>query len=211
MGRPGTERPAAPSAVTNWNLPNALTVLRIALVPLFGWLLLSAGGADDAHRAWACLVFVVGVLTDRVDGDLARRRQLVTRLGTILDPMADKALTGMAFVGLSLIGALWWWVTVLVMVREVGITGLRFWVLRHGVISASRGGKLKTGLQAFALGALILPLRQLPDGLHGLGLVLWWAGVVVMGFAVLVTVVSGVDYVGKALRLRRTSAAESPR
>ncbi|MEJ7629300.1 MAG: CDP-diacylglycerol--glycerol-3-phosphate 3-phosphatidyltransferase [Nocardioidaceae bacterium] len=207
------ERSAAPGvsgATPNlWNLPNGLTALRILLVPVLGWLLLARGGDDVTLRIWAFAVFFVAIMTDRADGDIARRRNLVTDFGTIMDPIADKALTGMAFIGLSLIGELWWWVTVLVIFREVLVTALRFWVIRHGVIAASQGGKVKTTLQALALGFLILPFRMLDGGWHVLGLVLWWAAVAVMAAAVVVTVGTGVDYVRRALLLRRTGRAGS--
>ncbi|WP_109473238.1 CDP-diacylglycerol--glycerol-3-phosphate 3-phosphatidyltransferase [Ornithinimicrobium cavernae] len=187
--------PATPTA-SAWNLPNALTVLRILMIPLFLWLLMRDQGESDAHRWWAAVVFGVASLTDWLDGDLARRRQLVTTFGKVADPIADKALMGSALIGLSLLGSLPWWVTVVILVRELGITGLRFWVIRRGVIAASKGGKLKTMLQAIGLLLLILPLTGI---LHLLGL---W----VMYAAVVVTVVTGVDYIVQALRLRRSTA-----
>ncbi|USQ78877.1 CDP-diacylglycerol--glycerol-3-phosphate 3-phosphatidyltransferase [Ornithinimicrobium faecis] len=187
--------PVAPRA-SAWNLPNALTVLRMLLVPLFLWLLLSESGESEPHRWWAAVVFGVASLTDWLDGDLARRRQLVTNFGKIADPIADKALMGSALIGLSILGELPWWVTVVILIRELGITALRFWVIRRGVIAASKGGKIKTTLQAIGLLLLILPLTGL---LHSLGL---W----VMYAAVVVTVVTGVDYVMQALRLRRDTA-----
>ncbi len=192
-------------APSSWNVPNALTTLRILMVPFFGWALLVDGGDSILWRCVAYLLFAAAMVTDKIDGDLARKHDLVTDFGKIADPIADKALTGMAFVGLSLIGDLWWWVTVVVLVREWGITLLRFWVIRHGVLAASRGGKLKTLLQTFALGLLILPLRLLPDGWQPVGLALWWVAVVLMAAAVTVTVLTGGDYVVKALALRRTS------
>ncbi|WP_053206743.1 CDP-diacylglycerol--glycerol-3-phosphate 3-phosphatidyltransferase [Jiangella muralis] len=178
-----------------WNIANALTVLRVVLVPLFGWLLLRHGGDDDASRVAAFFTFGVAMMTDRFDGDLARRRGLVTDFGKIADPIADKALTGMAFVGLSILGELPWWVTVVVLVREWGITALRFAVIRYGVMAANRGGKLKTVLQALALGLYILPLPGWFDPIEG----------TVMAAAVIVTVVTGVDYVLSAIRLRRSA------
>jgi len=179
------------------------------MVPFFGAALLADGGDSILWRCVAYVLFVVAMITDKIDGDIARRRNLVTGFGEIADPIADKALTGMAFVGLSVIGSLWWWVTALVLVREWGITLLRFWVIRHGIIAASRGGKLKTLLQTFALGLLILPLRLLPGAWATVGLVLWWVAVVVMAAAVVVTVVTGVDYVAKALEVRRAGRAGS--
>jgi CDP-diacylglycerol--glycerol-3-phosphate 3-phosphatidyltransferase len=197
-----------PGSTSNWNLPNALTTLRLLMVPFFGWALLVDGGGSILWRCVAFLLFVAAMITDKVDGDIARSRDLVTNFGKIADPIADKALTGMAFVGLSIIGELWWWVTIVVLVREIGITVLRFWVIRHGVIAASSGGKLKTVLQTCALGLFILPLRLLPDGAWStIGTVLWWIGVAFMAAAVAVTVVTGVDYVIKALAVRRRGNA----
>lgn len=181
--------------VSPWNIANALTVLRLLLVPVFLVLLLWDEGEDAALRLAATAVFVVAALTDRVDGQLARSRGLVTSFGKLADPIADKALTGAALVGLSLLDELPWWVTVVVLVREVGITVLRFVVIRHGLMPAGRGGKLKTVLQGLAIGLYLLPLTG----------VLSSAAAVVMGAAVLLTVVTGVEIVVKALVLRTTS------
>jgi len=188
---PGAGTAARPPSI--WNVANALTGLRIVLVPVFGWLLLANGGHDDVYRVLAFVVFAVAAATDQIDGDLARRRGIVTDLGKIADPIADKALTGMAFVGLSILGDLAWWVTVVVLIREWGITALRFAVIRFGVIAASPGGKLKTLLQGLALSGYILPLT---GWLHT-------AAQVMMAAAVIVTVVTGADYVRRAFRLRR--------
>jgi CDP-diacylglycerol--glycerol-3-phosphate 3-phosphatidyltransferase len=182
---------------TVWNIANALTVLRIALVPLFGWLLLWDGGHDDTMRVWSFVVFLVAILTDRFDGDIARRRGLVTDFGKMVDPIADKVLTGMAFVGLSVIGELWWWLTIVVLARELGVTVLRFVVIRHGVIAASRGGKLKTLLQSVAILLYLLPVGGL---VHVLALAF-------MAAAVVVTVVTGGDYVVQAVAVRRRGRA----
>ena len=183
-----------------WNIANALTVLRVLMVPVYAWLLLADGGSNPALRFWAAGVFVLATLTDRIDGEIARRRGLITDFGKVADPIADKALMGMAFVGLSLLGELPWWVTVLVLAREWGVTLLRFFVIRHGVMPAGRGGKLKTVLQSVTLTLFSLPLWVLP--LSGLWTAVAW---VTMVLAVAVTLVTGVDYVMKALRLRRTS------
>jgi CDP-diacylglycerol--glycerol-3-phosphate 3-phosphatidyltransferase len=183
-----------------WNIANALTVLRILLVPVYAWLLLSEGGDEPALRWWAAGVFVLAIVTDRIDGDLARSRGLITDFGKVADPIADKALMGMAFVGLSILGELWWWVTVVVLVREWGVTLMRFFVIRHGVMPAGRGGKLKTALQSVTLTLFTLPLWTFP--LSGLWTAAAW---VTMALAVGVTVVTGIDYVVKARRLRRTS------
>jgi CDP-diacylglycerol---glycerol-3-phosphate 3-phosphatidyltransferase len=194
----GGADPAAtpPQSVRLLNLPNALTLLRLAVVPLFALLLLSDGGMDDGRRVWATLFFAGAIITDRYDGMIARRTNQVTEFGKLADPIADKALTGTALLGLSILGLLPWWVTVVILVREVGVTLLRFWVIRHGVIAASRGGKAKTVLQALAIGLYILPLTGV------LASARWW----VMAAALVLTVVTGIDYVYRALTLRRTSA-----
>lgn len=196
-GTPGPARVPAPSP---WNLPNALTVLRILLVPVFGWLLLSEDGQSTGYRLAAFGVFVVAMITDSVDGDIARRKGLVTDFGKVSDPIADKALVGMGLVALSVIDLVPWWITVVILVREIGITAMRFLVIRHGVMPAGRGGKLKTGLQTAALSMLIFPLTVLP--LAGLWQTMAFGLLVA---ALVVTVVTGVDYVTKARQLRRTS------
>lgn len=197
-GSPGTATEApAPSP---WNLPNALTVLRILLVPVFVWLILRHGGEDTASRWWAWGVFAVAIITDRIDGDLARAKGLVTDFGKVADPIADKALTGAGFITLSMIGEIPWWITVVILAREVGITLMRFWVIRHGVMPASRGGKIKTFLQALAIGLFVWPLHTFPIE------ELWrGAALAVLVAALVVTIATGVDYVIKALRLRSTS------
>src|SRR3954467_9984775 len=194
----GAADPAAtpPQTARLVNLPNALTVLRLAVVPLFALLLLSEGGLDHDRRIWATLFFAGAIITDRYDGMIARRTNQVTEFGKLADPIADKALTGTALLGLSVLGLLPWWVTVVILFREIGVTILRFWVIRHGVIAASRGGKAKTVLQALAIGLYILPLTGVAASAR------WW----LMGAALVLTVVTGIDYVYRALTLRRTSA-----
>jgi CDP-diacylglycerol--glycerol-3-phosphate 3-phosphatidyltransferase len=189
--------PAAQPAQTAHiaNIANALTLLRLLLVPVFVALLFAAGGAATGWRLAAFAAFTVATVTDYVDGDLARSRGLVTDVGKVADPIADKALTGAALIGLSALGDLPWWVTVVILVREIGITGLRFFVIRHGVIPASRGGKLKTFVQNLAIGLYLLPLSGWPASGR------WWLLVV----ALVITVVTGVDYVARAMTLRRTS------
>ena len=187
----------SPNAVSAMNIANYLTVLRLLLVPVFAVLLVQHGGHSTGWRLAACLVFAAASLTDRFDGELARRRGLVTEFGKLADPIADKALVGTALIGLSALGDLAWWITVVMVVREVGVTLLRFWVIRHGVIGASRGGKLKTLLQTVAIGLYVL---RLSGWLHVVA-------EVVMLVAVAVAVVTGGDYVVRAVRLRRTGRA----
>ena len=193
---PGDPATAPVARVRTLNLANQLTILRLVLVPVFLYCLLYDDGDRAGWRVAACVLFAVASYTDWVDGQIARSRNLITSFGKLADPIADKALIGSALVGLSLLDLLPWWVTAVVLVREVGVTLLRFWVIRHGVIPASRGGKLKTLLQGFAIGLYLLPL----SGLLATGRA--W----VMTAAVVVTVVTGVDYVARAVTLRRTSA-----
>jgi CDP-diacylglycerol--glycerol-3-phosphate 3-phosphatidyltransferase len=186
-------RPAAPPVAVNpvgvVNIANVLTVVRIFLIPLFV-VCLAHGGT--VWRLGALAAFGVASATDFVDGLLARRRGLVTDFGKIADPIADKALTGAALITLSALGELPWWVTALILAREVGITALRFAVIRRGVIAASQGGKLKTLLQIVAICLYLLPAS--------LG-VLTLAKEVVMAAALVVTVVTGVDYTIRAVRM----------
>lgn len=183
---------------SNWNLPNALTTLRIAMVPFFGAALLVDGGDSILWRCVAGAIFVVAMITDKIDGDIARARNLVTDFGKIADPIADKALTGMAFIGLSIIEATWWWwaITVVVLFREWSVTLLRLSILKRIVVAADKLGKWKTTAQAGALGALALPLRDpdLPDVLQTPFEVWYWLAMVLLAIAVALTLVSGYQF-----------------
>lgn len=199
----GLDHPAAghrePGLV---NAANVLTVLRILLVPVFLIVLFLSGGQDTAARIGAAAVFALAAVTDRIDGEIARRRGLITDFGKIADPIADKALIGAALVGLSALGDVSWWVTGLIAARELGVTALRFVVIRHGVIPASRGGKLKTLIQVAAIFLYLLPL---PAAAGPYLLTLVW-------IAVALTLITGLDYVVQAIRLRfrGESAAAEP-
>lgn len=204
----GSTRPETDPTVTRTdpvvptlNLANLLTVSRLALVPVFLVTLLMAEDVAPLWRYVATGVFVVAALTDQVDGWVARRYGLITDFGRIADPIADKALIGAALVGLSLLGDLSWWVTIVIAIRELGVTGLRFWVIRYGVIPASRGGKAKTLAQIVAIGCYLLPLPAAWDPVR-------WT---LMGSAVLLTVVTGLDYVVRAVRMRATRGAVAGR
>jgi CDP-diacylglycerol--glycerol-3-phosphate 3-phosphatidyltransferase len=175
------------------NIANALTFARFVLVPIFVLMVVAGEMTHVGWRLAACGTFVVASFTDYVDGWLARSRNLVTSFGKVADPIADKALTGTALVLLSLYGKLPWWVTILILVREWGVTALRFWALRYGVIGASRGGKIKTALQILAIAWYLCPL---PHSLVGVGP---W----LMAAALIVTMVTGADYVWRAVRVRR--------
>ena len=194
--------PVTPLPVPVLNVANALTVSRLLLVPVFLLALFADGGINAGWRWVALAIFTIASITDHVDGNIARSRNLVTDFGKIADPIADKALTGSALIGLSALGQLPWWVTIVIAVREVGVTLLRFWVIRYGVIAASWGGKAKTLFQIIAIGLFVLPL---PAALGVVGALRW----VVMGIAVALTVITGVDYVFRAVRLRVSSSRTS--
>ncbi|WP_018023836.1 CDP-diacylglycerol--glycerol-3-phosphate 3-phosphatidyltransferase [Corynebacterium ulceribovis] len=180
------------STVSAWNVPNALTVFRILGVPVFLWLLLSHGGEDTTFRWWALGVFTLLMATDKLDGDLARKYNLITNFGKIADPIADKALMIGALVGLNIIQVLPWWVTVIIVIRELGITIWRMFMLRRGkVVPASKGGKLKTTTQTLAVFLFILPIA-------GWVTTVAW---VVMIAALIITVVTGIQYLLDARKL----------
>ena len=175
-----------------WNLPNALTALRLLCVPVLAAYLFMGQGV--LARWMAAAIFVGASITDILDGAIARRRGQVTTFGKVADPIADKALTGTALIGLSWLGELPWWVTAVILVRELWVTGLRFWVIEHGVIPASRGGKAKTVAQTIAITMYLIHLPWPPYE---------WLSAAAMGVALVLTVVTGVDYAARAHRLRR--------
>jgi CDP-diacylglycerol--glycerol-3-phosphate 3-phosphatidyltransferase len=194
---------------SNWNVPNVLTSLRIVMVPFFGWALLHDDGSSVLWRCVAFGLFVAAMITDKIDGDLARKHNLVTNFGKIADPIADKAITGMAFIGLSIVGDIWWWVTIVVLLREWSVTILRLSVLKHVVIAASNSGKIKTTLQAVALSLLLLPLPHGEDAHDGsfdqfgiLGEALFYVGQVCLAGAVAMTLWSGYEFFRDVWRQR---------
>jgi CDP-diacylglycerol--glycerol-3-phosphate 3-phosphatidyltransferase len=197
-GDPAGEPSTAPAKPSNYNLPNALTTLRILLVPFFGAALLMDGGESASWRMTAFAIFVVAMITDKIDGDIARSRGLITDFGKIADPIADKAMTGMAFVGLAVIfDSPWWWVvTIAVLVREWSVTLLRLSILRRMVVAADTLGKLKTTFQVIGLSGLVLPFRDpdLPGWMETPGELLYYAAVVLVGVAVVLTMVSGAQF-----------------
>jgi CDP-diacylglycerol--glycerol-3-phosphate 3-phosphatidyltransferase len=188
---------SVPRVVSPYNPANILTMVRIVLVPVFLALVVASDLTGTGPRIIICLVFCLASATDYVDGWIARRWSMVTSFGKVADPIADKALTGTALVLLSAYDRLPWWVTLLILVREWGVTALRFWVIRYGIIPASRGGKLKTALQIAAIAWYLWPMP------HPADLIGPW----LMGAALVVTVVTGVDYLIQALRLRRDARA----
>ena len=196
--RGGKIAAAAVNQASVWNIANLLTMLRLVLVPAFVALMLADGGYDPAWRALAWAAFAIAMITDLFDGHLARTYNLVTDFGKIADPIADKAIMGAALICLSALGDLPWWVTGVILGRELGVTLLRFLVIRYGVIPASRGGKLKTLTQGVAVGMYVLALTG------WLATLRWW----VMAAAVVLTVVTGLDYVKQAIVLRRQGIAE---
>lgn len=183
------------------NAANALTTLRLVMVPLFIAFVHVSGMAQPSWRIAACLTFAAASLTDFVDGWIARRFDLITAFGKVADPIADKALTGSALLLLSWYDRLSWWVTALILTREIGVTLIRFWVIRFGVIAASRGGKAKTVLQILAIAWYLWPMPA------ALEVIAPW----LLGVAVVVTLVTGADYVVRALRLRRAARGTEAR
>lgn len=179
------------------NIANIITVVRIFFAPLFIWLLFADNHEFGVLRYVAAALFILAIVTDSVDGLLARRQNLVTDFGKILDPIADKVLIGSALITLSILGELWWWVTVTILVREFGITVFRLIVVRNRVIPASRGGKLKTIVQAIAISFYLVPVWLL------LGDWMRWTNGVLMAIALTFTLLSGIDYLVKALRYSR--------
>jgi CDP-diacylglycerol--glycerol-3-phosphate 3-phosphatidyltransferase len=185
------------TAASKANIANLITIARILLAPLFVWMLLVDNGELGALRYAAAILFVVAIATDSLDGYLARSRNLVTDLGKLLDPIADKVLIGGALVGLSILGELWWWVTIVILVREFGITIFRFIALQDRVIPATWSGKIKTIVQAIGLSLMLFPFWvQLGEWYR-------WAGWAVVGLALVLTVYSGLDFLYKAWKLRR--------
>jgi CDP-diacylglycerol---glycerol-3-phosphate 3-phosphatidyltransferase len=202
-------QPATP--VNNWNLPNVLTTLRIVMVPFFAWALLHEGGDSIGWRLVAFAIFVAAMITDKIDGDIARKRNLITDFGKIADPIADKAITGMAFIGLSIVGDIWWWVTIAVLIREWSVTALRLSILKDIVVPAAQSGKIKTVLQSVALSGLCLPF---PHGsAHGgafdvfgiVGVGLFYASQVLLAAAVAMTMWSGYEFFASVFQQRRAA------
>lgn len=197
-----TETPANPPAapVPNLNIANVLTTLRIIMVPFFVWALVADESAYGWMRWVAVAIFAVAMYTDKLDGDLARSRGLITNFGKIADPIADKLLTGSALVMFSILAELPWWITIVILVREWGITLIRFVVIRYGVMAASRGGKLKTVLQTAAILLYLLPVTH----------TIAWLGIaafIVMLLALAITVITGLDYLIKAWTLRASATS----
>jgi CDP-diacylglycerol--glycerol-3-phosphate 3-phosphatidyltransferase len=179
-------------------LPNAITIARIPLAVIFFILLLMGGtyGLDEMVVRWvAAILFVVGISTDWVDGYLARRHNIVTDFGKLWDPIADKLLTGAGFIGLAVLGELNWWVVIVILIREWGITIHRLMVAKEHVVAAAWMGKIKTAVQAVALSWALLPLHVV------IGPQLWVVGTaILMILALILTVASGIDYIVAQVR-----------
>ena len=185
------------SAKSIFNLPNLITMARILFVPFFIWTLVEFNNPESAMRWISVLVFIIIMASDGVDGAIARKRGLITNLGKLLDPIADKALLGGALVTLSVLGEVSWWVTAVIMIRELGITAYRFVVIRNEVVAASSGGKLKTIFQGIMVGFVVSPLTAWFDQWYTyfeLALVL---------FATALTLITGIQYLLAAFRARK--------
>lgn len=172
------------------NLPNALTIARVLALPFCAWALFKNGGNDPDWQiiAW-CMFFVVG-MTDVLDGRIARKRNQISSFGTLLDPIADKAFIATALIGLSLLEKMPWWVTIVILAREIGITILRFAVIKRGIIAASKGGKIKSLLQNFSVGFYILPLPEF----------LFIPRDILLGIAIILTMTSGYEYIRDVIK-----------
>lgn len=194
---------AGDTPASTGNIANIITVVRILMVPAFVWLLLADAGQLGPMRYIAAALFILAIVTDSVDGSLARSRNLITDFGKILDPIADKLLIGSALVCLSILGELWWWVTALILLRELGITLYRMVALRKRVIPASSGGKLKTIFQAVAISFYLVPTWLL------LGEWMHWVNAALMAIAVILTLWSGVQYLVAAYRFKAVDDAAS--
>lgn len=178
--------------VSLWAVPNIITIVRILFVPAMVWTMVADAGEGGPLRWLALGLFVVGIGSDAIDGHLARSRNLISDFGKILDPIADKALTGAALLVLSFLGELPGWVTALILLREIGITVWRLIEVRRIVLPAGRGGKLKTVVQAVAISLAIAPFPALlGDWMH-------WVNTAAMSLAFLLTIWSGIDYLVRA-------------
>lgn len=184
--------------VSNLNGPNIITASRIVATPLVLWLILADQGQQGPLRIWGAVLFVLFMASDSLDGYWARSRGLVTDLGKLLDPIADKFLTGGALIVLAVLGELPWWVCAVVLVREIGITVHRLIAASSNVVLAAAWlGKLKTVMQSIAIPLAVLP-HQVFTGAFG-----WWINVITMSAAVILTIVSGIDYLLSLRRLPR--------
>lgn len=193
----------AEEPVSNWNLPNALTVLRILLVPVL--LVVLFMHPHDRTWRWASAgVFTLAMLTDLADGRIARSRGLVTDFGKLWDPVADKLMTGAAFISLALLDELPWFFVVLILLREWGITWLRAATRKYGVMAAGSGGKAKTVTQTLALILFLMWLPTLPDAVQVLAWIIMWV-------ALVLTLSTAWGYIKEAARLRREARNPAPR
>lgn len=178
------------------NLPNTITLARIAMVPIFVTLLFVAENKNTVERWLAVVVFVIAISTDGIDGAIARKRNLITNLGKLLDPIADKALIGGALISLSLLGELSWYITGAILIREFAITIYRLVLAKRRVLAASTGGKFKTIIQSIAIGFLVSPLDYYLEWLIGVELVLIY-------LALIVTIVTAIQYVDAEMKQRK--------
>ncbi len=193
MTAPASHPDTAP--VPLWNIANILTIARCVMVPVF--IVVAALYEHSVPgRFVVAAIFVVAMFTDYLDGHLARSRNLITDFGKIVDPIADKGITGAAFIMLSVWDYVPWWMTILILLREFGITLMRFTILKYGALPANLAGKTKTMMQSIAITYCLLPLE------------LWWApaawiGLALVTIAFVLTIWSGLVNLRDGLRLRR--------
>ncbi|MFC4139089.1 MULTISPECIES: CDP-diacylglycerol--glycerol-3-phosphate 3-phosphatidyltransferase [unclassified Microbacterium] len=184
-------------------LPNAITVARIPLAVVFFVLLLMGGTYGQAQpvlRWVAAVLFIIAISTDWVDGYLARKYDIVSDFGKLWDPIADKLLTGSGFIGLAILGEVPWWIVIIILIREWGITVHRLMISSEHVVAAAWMGKIKTVVQAVALSWALLPLHVL------VGMTAWIVVTqTLMITALVLTVASGVDYIVAQVRGSRAA------
>jgi CDP-diacylglycerol--glycerol-3-phosphate 3-phosphatidyltransferase len=173
--------------------PNFITTLRIAFLPIGAYALFKNDGDDPTWQIISWWIFFVLGLSDILDGNLARSRNTITEFGKFLDPIADKAMIGTAMISLSILDRMPWWITIVIMAREVGITLFRLAVIKRGVIPANRGGKIKTFFQGFGIGFYVLPLNE--D--------MFWFRDSFMAVAIILTLVTGAQYVFSAFKSKK--------
>lgn len=184
-----------------WNIANILTMARIIMVPLFIWFAI-IWAEDFTGRFWVAGVFILAMVTDFADGYLARSRNLITDFGKLMDPIADKAMTGAALIMLSVWEYVPWWITILILVREIGITVMRLTILRYGALPANFSGKAKTVMQSIAITFCLLPFEMLWAPAY-------WIGIALIVIALALTLWSGLRNINDGLRLRKEALAAS--
>lgn len=188
------------------NLPNVLTLIRLALVPA---LIVAFWQVTPARQWWAFAIFVLAAGTDKLDGYFARSRGLVTDFGKLTDAIADKALVLVALVMLSWHGLLWWWITILFAIRELGITWMRMALKGRKVMAAGWWGKVKMVLQSVGIAILLVPWMSIfpgPEAMSGPSMaasIAFWVGWITLLVALFFAILSAWGYVKEGIQIAR--------